>query len=60
MQNAQIICLLTTALEPWTTENVDTDGNVQIGREKVRKILESATVITIGHLIGNAFRKVQE
>ena len=58
MQNAQIICLLTTALEPWTTENVDTDGNVQIGREKVRKILESATVITIGHLIGSAFRKV--
>ena len=60
MQNAQIICLLTTALEPWTTENVDTDGNVQIGREKVRKILESATVITIGHLIGSVFRKVQE
>ena len=60
MQNAQIICLLTTALEPWTTENVDTDGNVQTGRVKVRKILESATVITIGHLIGSAFRKVQE
>ena len=60
MQNAQIICLLTTALEPWTTENVDTDGNVQTGRVKVRKILESATAITIGHLIGSAFRKVQE
>ena len=46
--------------ELWTMENVDMDGNVQTGQEKVRRILESATAITIGRLIGSAFRKVRE